>query len=103
MGTGLGDWSVADIVQLLKTGIKPDFDDVQGSMAEVIGDSLKHLSDDDLKAIAREKLEWLNRELADGRPFISGERLSLADLVLYAFLDFASAKLHGHAAKFPKS
>lgn len=45
---------------------------------------------DDLKAIAREKLEWLNRELADGRPFISGERLSLADLVLYAFLDFAS-------------
>lgn len=50
--TGLGDWSVSDIVQLLKTGIKPDFDDVQGSMAEVIDDSLKHLSDDDLKAIA---------------------------------------------------
>jgi len=52
LGTGLGDWSVADIVQLLKTGIKPDFDDVQGSMAEVIDHNLKHLSDDDLKAIA---------------------------------------------------
>ena len=50
--TGLGDWSVADIVQLLKTGFKPDFDDVQGSMAEVIDDGLKHLTDDDLEAIA---------------------------------------------------
>ena len=45
---------------------------------------------DDLKQIAREKLEWLDAQLADGRRFIAGARLSLADLVLYAMLDFAA-------------
>ncbi len=45
---------------------------------------------DGLKAIAREKLEWLDAQLSDGRPCIAGKRLSLADLVLYAFLDFAT-------------
>ena len=50
--TGIGRWSEADIVRLLKTGRKPDFDDVQGSMEEAIEDGLKHLSDDDLRAIA---------------------------------------------------
>ena len=50
--TGIGDWSEADIVMLLKTGLRPNFDNVQGAMAEVIDDGLKHLSDDDLRAIA---------------------------------------------------
>ena len=50
--TGIGRWSEADIVHLLKTGRKPDFDDVQGLMEEVIEDGLKHLNDDDLRAIA---------------------------------------------------
>ncbi len=45
---------------------------------------------DDLKALAREKLEWLDGLMSDGRDFIVGERLTLTDLVLYAFLDFAS-------------
>ncbi|MDR3534826.1 MAG: glutathione S-transferase [Rhodopila sp.] len=43
---------------------------------------------DDLKAIAREKLAWLDGQIA-GRPFICGERLTLADILLFAFLQFA--------------
>ncbi len=50
--TGIGGWSEADIVSLLKTGFKPDFDNVQGAMAEAIDDGLKHLTDDDLRAVA---------------------------------------------------
>ena len=51
--TGIADWSEADIVTLLKDGTKPDFDNVQGSMAEVIEDGLSHLREEDLTAIAR--------------------------------------------------
>ncbi len=51
--TGIGEWIEADIVQLLRDGMKPDYDDVQGSMAEAINEGLAHLTDDDLNAIAR--------------------------------------------------
>lgn len=51
--TGIGTWNVADIVQLLRDGTKPDYDDVQGSMGEVIREGLRHLSAADLEAIAR--------------------------------------------------
>ena len=44
---------------------------------------------DDLKAIAREKLEWLNG-MIEGREFIVGDRFTLADVLLYAFLEFAA-------------
>jgi hypothetical protein len=37
---------------LLKTGTKPDFDDVQGTMRDVVRDGLKYLTDADLQAIA---------------------------------------------------
>lgn len=50
--TGIGRWSEGDLVYLLKSGFKPDFDNVQGLMEEAIENSYKHLSDDDLKAIA---------------------------------------------------
>jgi len=50
--TGIGDWSHGDIRVLLRDGLKPNFDDVQGSMAEAIDDGLKFLTDDDLNAIA---------------------------------------------------
>ena len=43
---------------------------------------------DGLKQIAREKMSWLNDQMDDGRPFISGTELSLADVVLYCFLNF---------------
>ena len=50
--TGIGTWSTGDIVNLLKTAFKPDFDNVQGTMEEAIEHGLKHLTDDDLNAIA---------------------------------------------------
>ena len=51
-GTGIGSWSQGDIVALLRDGLKPNFDDVQGSMAEAIEDGLRHLREEDLQAIA---------------------------------------------------
>ncbi|WP_417516460.1 c-type cytochrome [Minwuia sp.] len=50
--TGIADWSERDIAQLLKTGMKPDFDNVQGTMVEAIEDGLKDLTDADIEAIA---------------------------------------------------
>ena len=44
---------------------------------------------DDLKAIAREKLTWLDGLIA-GRQYIAGDRFTLADIHLYVFLDFAA-------------
>jgi len=42
---------------------------------------------DDLKAIGREKLAWLDG-LMKGNQFIAGARFTLADILLFAFLDF---------------
>ncbi|MBL6456867.1 glutathione S-transferase family protein [Belnapia sp. T6] len=44
---------------------------------------------DDLKATARERLAWLDGLIA-GRTFICGEKLTLADIMLFAFLDFGA-------------
>ena len=49
---------------------------------------IPHASDD-LKAIAQEKLIWLDGQMA-GKQFICGDRFSLADVMLYAFLDFGA-------------
>jgi len=45
---------------------------------------------DDLKAIAQEKLAWLDG-LMEGKEFICGDRFSLADIMLFAFLEFGSS------------
>jgi mono/diheme cytochrome c family protein len=45
-------WSVDEIAEYLKTGTKPDFDNAQGPMDEVIEDATKHLTDADRRAIA---------------------------------------------------
>jgi glutathione S-transferase len=42
-----------------------------------------------LKAMARHYLGWLDRQLADRR-FIAGERFTLADILLYCFIDFGA-------------
>jgi glutathione S-transferase len=42
---------------------------------------------DDLKAIAQEKLTWLDGHIA-GREWVVGDRFTLADILLYCFLDF---------------
>ena len=45
---------------------------------------------DDLKAIAREKLAWLDG-LMGGHDYIAGDRLTMADLGLYCILDFGAS------------
>jgi len=45
---------------------------------------------DDLKATAQEKLAWLDG-LMEGQDFICGDRLTLADILLFAFLEFGGA------------
>ena len=49
--TGIGRWSVDDIVTLLTDGQKPDFDFVGGAMGEIVNDTSR-LSDADRRAIA---------------------------------------------------
>ncbi len=50
--TGINSWAKADIEAYLKTGFTPDFDTAGGSMVDVI-DNTSHLSDSDIKAIAK--------------------------------------------------
>jgi glutathione S-transferase len=42
-----------------------------------------------LKTIAREKLEWLDDKIA-GREWVVGDRFTLADIMLYAFIEFGA-------------
>ena len=48
---GLGDWSIQEISELLRTGISSR-GAVYGQMAEVVYNSLQYLSDDDTRAMA---------------------------------------------------
>ena len=55
--TGVGDWEADDLTTLLELGVKPDFDNVQGLMAEMIdghggGPGYAHMPAEDRKAIA---------------------------------------------------
>ena len=43
-----------------------------------------------LKAMAQDGLKWLDPLIAD-RAFIAGDRLTLADIMLFAFLDFGAS------------
>lgn len=49
---GIGDWSSADIIFALETGLLPDGDFIGGAMADVIQDNTSKLSGSDLQAIA---------------------------------------------------
>jgi mono/diheme cytochrome c family protein len=49
--TGLGDWDVAEIAELLKTGVSAK-GAVFGPMSEAVRDSLQHLTEADLRAMA---------------------------------------------------
>ena len=42
---------------------------------------------DAIKAIAQEKISWLDGQLT-GKDFVCGDRFTLADVVLYCFLEF---------------
>ncbi len=50
--TGIGKWTEAQIVDLLKSGMTPDSDFVGGAMTEVVTFGTSKLSDADLKAMA---------------------------------------------------
>ncbi len=50
--TGIGDWSRESIADLIQTGSKPDLDNVQGLMAEVIEAGYKNMKREDALAIA---------------------------------------------------
>jgi glutathione S-transferase len=45
---------------------------------------------DGLKAIVRDKLEWLDKLLAS-KQFIAGDRFTIADVILYCALDFGTS------------
>jgi glutathione S-transferase len=45
---------------------------------------------EDLKALTREKLEWLDGLLGE-REYICGDRFTLADIMLFAFLEFGAS------------
>lgn len=49
--TGLGEWSLEDVTDLLKTGVSKQ-GAVYGPMAEVVYDSLQYLTDEDTRAMA---------------------------------------------------
>ena len=50
--TGIGQWSTPDLVWYLEMGLKPDGDDTQGLMSEVIEHGYTNSPAEDLKAIA---------------------------------------------------
>jgi mono/diheme cytochrome c family protein len=55
--TGIGDWDAVDIVNLLRERMLPNFDNVQGAMADVVdgvggGPGYKDAPEEDLRAIA---------------------------------------------------
>jgi glutathione S-transferase len=41
-----------------------------------------------LLQVAHDGYAWLERQMADGRPFIAGNRLTLADILLFGFVTF---------------
>lgn len=89
---GLGDWAVGDIAQLLHTGVSPRAT-VFGPMAEVVRESLQHLSADDVQAMAV-YLKSLPRTGATAPPY---ERSNAPQAV--AFLQAGARLYDKHCAE----
>jgi glutathione S-transferase len=43
-----------------------------------------------LKMVAAKRLQWLNGQMADGREWLCGKRFTLADMLLYCWVDFGN-------------
>jgi glutathione S-transferase len=43
-----------------------------------------------LKAIAQNRIKWVDDQMADGREYLCGKRFTLADILLHCFLDFGA-------------
>lgn len=50
--TGIGEWSREDIAEFIRTGTKPDLDNAQGLMEEVVEAGYKQMKKEDALAIA---------------------------------------------------
>jgi mono/diheme cytochrome c family protein len=81
--TGLGDWTADDIATYLKTGAFKGRTTALGPMAEVVRNSTRYLTEDDLKAIG-EYLKSLppSSSLRSPRPQPPTERMQAAGLYL---------------------
>ncbi len=67
--TGIGDWELGDITEMLKTGNKPDGDDVWGTlMGDVVENGTSHLSLADRRAIGQylRSLKAIDNKIDDG-------------------------------------
>lgn len=81
--TGLGEWTAAEIAAYLKTGVAQGRTTAFGPMAEVVQNSLSHLTDADLAAMA-EYLKAIppNSSLRTGKPAPKASRLRGATLYM---------------------
>ena len=75
--TGIGAWSVTDLVFFFRTGFAPGGDDAQGPMREAIDDGLRHLSQEDLEAIAGYLLAQPPQRNQIGKPKAAREDFEL--------------------------
>ena len=100
--TGLGEWTAADIATYLKTGAVAGRTTAFGPMAEVITNSLSHLSDADLAAMA-EYLKAIppNSSLRTGKPAPDASRVRGATLYMDHCGGCHQAKGRGIPGVFP--
>lgn len=100
--TGLGEWTAADIATYLKTGAVAGRTTAFGPMAEVITNSLSHLSDADLAAMA-EYLKAIppNSSLRTGKPAPDPTRVRGATLYMDHCGGCHQAKGRGIPGVFP--
>ena len=73
---GLGSMTEEELFELLKTG-RNSHSAVFGGMADVVNDSLQHLSDDDLRAIAH-YLKTLPAANSNDQPFVYDDKVAQA-------------------------
>lgn len=98
---GLGSWNDADIHALLKTGIS-NRATVFGPMAEVVGASLQHLEDGDIRAMAA-YLKSLPAEAAKPQEFRRDEAMIKVGERIYAnqCVDCHGSKGEGQPPHYP--
>lgn len=70
--TGIGRWTIADVVRALQRSIRPDGVPIRGPMAEYVESGSSHLSEEDLEAAAT---YLLSLEAQQGPVRASEERL----------------------------
>lgn len=88
LDTGLGDWSVDQVVTYLKTGASKSKSTALGPMREVVHNSLSQLTDDDLRAMA----EYLKALPADPSTLGAPPRIDVGErAAAQLYLDHCAA------------